>query len=144
MYARIGKVSANTVTRGATLLDIEDCLRQVMAIQGALGASLIDYPSGSTIGAAGRGPNGHDDFTAAGTANLVHATVDTAAFATVGEPGHVEDIVITAGNGYHVVHLLSSDIGRRLVLYLWLDRILGNLAMTQLSIRSISEQLVNA
>ena len=137
MQARIGKVSANTVTRGANVLNIEDCLRQVMAIQGALGASLIDYPSGSTIGAAGRGPNG-------GTAHLVHATVDTAAFATIGEPGHVEDIVITAGNGYHVVHLLSSGIGRRLVLYLWLDRMLGNLAMTQMSIRSISEQLVNA
>ena len=124
------------------MLSIEDCLRQVMAIQGALGASLIDYPSGSTIGAAGRGPIGADDPTAKSPAHLVHATVDTAAFATVGEPGHVEDIVITAGNGYHVVRLLQSGIGGRLVLYLWLDRLHGNLAMTQMSLRNISEQLV--
>jgi hypothetical protein len=123
------------------VLNIEDCLRQVMAIQGALGASLIDYPSGSTIGAAGRGPHDPDDRSAAGAAQLVHATVDTAAFATVGEPGHVEDIVITAGNGYHLVHLLSGTLGGRLVLYLWLDRMLGNLAMTQRSIRTISAQL---
>ena len=125
------------------MLNIEDCLRQAMAIQGALGASLIDYPSGSTIGALGRGPNGVDESTAVGPADLVHATVDTAAFATVGQPGHVEDIVITAGNGYHVVHLLQSGIGRRLVLYLWLDRLHGNLAITQMSLRNISEQLVS-
>jgi hypothetical protein len=120
------------------VLNIEDCLRQVMAIQGALGASLIDYPSGSTIGAVGRGPHDQDDRTAAGAARFVHATVDTAAFATIGEPGHVDDIVITAGNGYHLVHLLS---GGRLLLYLWLDRMMGNLAMTQRSIRSIGAQL---
>jgi hypothetical protein len=128
----------------ANVLNIEDCLRQVMAIQGALGASLIDYPSGSTMGAVGRGPSGHDDLTSSRTATLVHATVDTAAHASIGEPGHVEDIVITAGNGYHLVHLLGSHLGGRLVLYLWLDRMLGNLAMTQRSLRAIGAQLAAA
>src|SRR5262245_30981628 len=103
-----------------------------MAIQGALGVSLIDYPSGSTIGAAGRSPSGEDDFTADAAARVIHATVDTAAFATMGlrpgwadgtpsdrpSPGanHVDNIVITAGNGYHLLHVLSSTLGGRLVL----------------------------
>jgi len=128
-----------------------------MAIQGALGVRLIDYPSGSTIGTAGRSPSGQDDFTADGAARLIHATVDTAAFATISlrqgwadatssdRPSqgadHVDNIVITAGNGYHLLHVLSSTLGGRLVLYLWLDRVLGNLAMTQRSLRSISAQL---
>jgi hypothetical protein len=120
--------------------NIEDCLRQVMAIQGALGVSLVDYPSGSTIGSAGRGPSGHDEFTAAGAAKLIYATVDTAAFATVGRPDQVEDIVITAGNGYHLLHLMSNGFGDRLVLYVWLDRALGNLAITQRSLRTIGLQ----
>jgi len=123
------------------VLSIEDCLRQVMAIQGALGVSLIDYPSGSTIGTAGRSPSGEDDFTADGAARLIHATVDTAAFATISRPDHVDNIVITAGNGYHLLHVLSSTLGGRLVLYLWLDRVLGNLAITQRSLRSISAQI---
>lgn len=113
----------------------------MMAIQGALGASLIDYPSGSTIGAVGRGPGGPDEFTAAGAARLIHATVQTAAFATIGQPDRVEDIVITAGNGYHLVHVLLNSIGQRLVLYVWLDRMLGNLAMTQRSLGAIAAQL---
>ena len=122
------------------MLSIEDCLRQVMAIQGAIGVSLIDYPSGSTIGAAGRSPSGQDDFTADGAARLIHATVDTAAFATVTQPDDVDNIVVTAGNGYHLLHVLTSTLGGRLVLYLWLDRVLGNLAMTRRSLRSISAQ----
>ena len=120
--------------------NIEDCLRQVMAIQGALGVSLVDYPSGSTIGSAGRGPSGHDEFTAAGAARLIYATVDTAAFATVGRPDRVEDIVITAGNGYHLLHLMTNGFGGRLVLYNWLDQTQGNLAITQRALRTIGLQ----
>ena len=121
--------------------DIEDCLRQAMAIRGALGASLIDYPSGLTVGAAGSGPSGRDEVTAASTATLVRATVDAAAMATVGRPGHLEDIVVTAGNGYHLVHFPDDGRDRRLVLYMWLDRDTGNLAMTQRSLRAIGAQL---
>jgi hypothetical protein len=112
-----------------------------MAIHGAIGASVIDYPTGLTVGSLGRGPHGPDEATAAGAVRLVHATADTAAFATVGRPEHVEDIVITAGNGYHLVHLLANGFDGRLVLYVWLDRMLGNLAMTQRSLHSIGAQL---
>ncbi len=126
---------------GDDVTEIDDCLRQAMAIRGALGASLIDYPSGLTMAAAGSGPSGRDEVTAASTATLVRATVDAAAVATMGQPGHLEDIVVTAGNGYHLVHFPDSGRDRRLVLYMWLDRDTGNLAMTQRSLRAIGARL---
>jgi len=116
--------------------DIEECLRQVMTVQGALGASVFDYPSGSSIGVASPDPD--DDVGLA--ANLVHVAVQAAAFTAVNRPERVEEIVVTAGNGYHVVHLLTA----RLALYVWLDRVLGNLALTQRAMRSIGLQFVAA
>lgn len=120
---------------------VEDCLRQVMAIRGTLGASLIDYTSGLAVGSAGRGASGHPPATAAGATKLVQATVGNAAFASAGQPGHVDDIVVTADNGYHLVHFLVPAQNARLVLYVWLDRVLGNLAITQRRLHSIAEEI---
>jgi hypothetical protein len=121
--------------------DIEGCLRQVMAIRGALRASVVDYPSGLTMGAVGRAPSGPDDGAGAGTARLVHASANTAAYATVGRPTRLEDVVVTADNGYHLLHFPLAGPGGRVVLYLWLDRMTGNLAMTQRNLHAIGTQL---
>lgn len=112
----------------------------MMAIPGALGASLIDFPSGSTIGAVGRGSD-HGDVDGGGAADLISATMRTAAFATAGRPQRVEDIVITAGNGYHLLHPLFRGGDRRLVLYMWLDRVQGNLAVTQRRLTAIAAHI---
>ncbi len=122
--------------------EIGDCLRQVMAIRGALGASLIDYTSGLTLASAGRGPSGNHEVTSAGASRVVQATVDSPAFATLGWPSHVEDIIINARNGYHLLHFVATGFDARLVLYLWLDGVHGNLAMTQRCLRSITRELV--
>jgi hypothetical protein len=115
-------------------LDSEDCLRQLMAVRGALGASLVEYTSGMTVRAAG----GDAHLRAPGVTSLVHASLTTAGLATFGQPGHVEDIVLTAANGYHLVRFVTG----RLVLYLWLDRDAGNLAMTQRQLSSAARDLV--
>jgi hypothetical protein len=117
--------------------EFEDCLRQAMAIRGALGASLIDHVSGTTVAFAGR-----ERAATAGPAEVARATIGGAAFAPQAVPGHVEDIVITAANGYHLLHFVITALGARLVLYLWLDRMLGNLAMTQRALRAIGHGLV--
>lgn len=135
--------------------EFEDCLRQAMAIRGALGASLIDHVSGMTVASVGRGTGAsRGDLT--GPAEVARATIGGAAFAPAAVPGHVEDIVITAANGYHLLHFVLAEVsagargaragdasfGARLVLYLWLDRMLGNLAMTQRALRAIGHAMV--
>jgi hypothetical protein len=138
---RTVRTGTSTVHKGADVPDIEDCLRQVMAIRGALGASLIDYPSGLTMACTGRGTSVADDLAGISTVRLARATLDTAASATIGRPNQVEDVAITAENGYHLLHFPASGPGGRLVLYLWLDRTIGNLAITQRSLHTIGTQL---
>jgi hypothetical protein len=113
-----------------------------MAIRGALGASLIDYMSGRPLGSVGRGPSDDHEVTAAGATKVVHDVLDSEAFATLGWPGHVDDIIIRARNGYHLLHFVPTRFDAQLVLYVWVDRMLGNLAMAQRSLRSITRELV--
>jgi hypothetical protein len=125
-----------------------------MAIQGTLRASLIDHSSGMTVAAAGRdgpagysagGPDGADpDGADAGPMDIVRATMGSPAFVAPATPGYVEDIVITAANGYHLIHFVVPAFDARLVLYVWLDRLIGNLAMTQRSLHNIGRHLIAA
>lgn len=124
------------------VLDSEDCLRQVMAIRGARGATLVDYTTGLTVRCAGRMPGEDDGLAAAGITSMIRATVGGSAFASVGHPDSIDDIVVTAGNGYHLVHFVTGRPDSPLVLYLWLDRLDGNLAMTQRRLRATTAELV--
>lgn len=124
------------------MLDSAECLRQVMAMQGAIGAHLVDTTTGLSVGSAGRAPNGDHRVTAAGVADLLHATLSSGAIATVGRPGSVDDIVVTAGNGYHLMHVVGGRSAAPLLLYVWLDRTTGNLAMAQRRMRAATSELV--
>lgn len=100
--------------------DIDGYLRRAMRLRGALGACLVDHPSGSSVRCTGR-------LDAAGEVGaLVNAVVLLAASATPGGPVRADNVVVTASNGYHLLRPLG--IGG-LVLYIWLDRVVGNLAM---------------
>jgi hypothetical protein len=120
------------------LLEISECLKQAMTIRGAWGASLIDVTSGLTIGSTGRHPSGDDRSLGAGAAELVRATVANAAFTSVGEPSRLEDLVITSSDGFHVIQFAPSG---SVVLYVWLDPVEGNLAITKRSLRLIAREL---
>ncbi|GAA1041013.1 hypothetical protein GCM10009557_63720 [Virgisporangium ochraceum] len=133
--------------------DFEDLLRQVMAIRGTLRAALIDHSSGMTVAALGRGDDGEDADRQqprwepdgdTGPMDIIRATVSSPTFVAPATPGYVEDIVITSANGYHLIHFVVTAFDARLVLYVWLDRLVGNLAMTQRSLRNLGQHLVAA
>lgn len=124
------------------VLDSEDCLRQVMAIRGALGATLLDYASGLAVRSAGQMPGEDHLLAAIGVAGMVRATLGGPAFASLGRPGRIDDIIVTAENGYHLIHFATGRPDTPLVLYLWLDRRTGNLAMTQRRLRTTTAELV--
>jgi hypothetical protein len=123
-------------------LDSEDCLRQIMAIRGVVGASLVDYASGTMLGSSGREPSDEHEVTAHGVASVVSAALGSPAFTAAGSAATLDGIVLTAGNGYHLVHLIGARPDAVLVLYVWLDRLLGNLAMAQRRIHVLTEGLV--
>jgi hypothetical protein len=124
--------------------DSDDCLRQVMAINGVLCASLVDCRSGQSINSAGREPAENRQVTAAGVTSIVSAALDGAPFASIGIVDRLDTIVVTAGNGYHLIRFVASPPEALLALYVWLDRILGNLAMAERHIRLVADGLVAA
>ncbi|WP_432830142.1 hypothetical protein [Dactylosporangium sp. CA-092794] len=124
---------------------IDDCLRRAMTIRGAIGASLIDYTTGQTLGLEGgqEGIAPHADPAAAamGSANVIHAAMQTAACAPAAPGDTVEDVIISTSAAYHLIRPVRTSFDSRLVLYVWLDRNEGNLAIARRRVRSLADDL---
>jgi hypothetical protein len=121
---------------------VDNCLQQAMAIPGALGASIVDYTTGFPVATTGAAPNADHDGAAAGTAEVVQAATSRALFTSALPHDLLEDLIITTAVGYHLLRPVQTDFDSRLVLYLWLDRALGNLAVARRRMQSLAEELV--
>ncbi|MGR8010159.1 hypothetical protein [Streptomyces hypolithicus] len=142
---------------------IDECLLAAMTLPGALGAALVDWTSGLALGTVGASPNGDHEATAAETAELARMAAEQQAFAGPGagvdsgagsgsgsEPGSaparkgpaVEDVIITAPSGYHLLRFVETTFDSSVFLHLWLDREEGNLALARLRLASLAERLV--
>ncbi len=119
---------------------IDECLLAAMVLPGARGASLVDWTSGLALGTVGDSPNGDHEATAAETAELARMAAEQRAFSPDGLP--VEDVIITAPSGYHLLRYVETAFDSSVFLHLWLDREDGNLALARLRLRSLAEQLV--
>ena len=54
----------------------------------------------------------------------------------------LEDLIITTAGGYHLLRPVQTDFDSRLVLYVWLDRVLGNLAVARHRMQKLADDLV--
>ncbi|WP_067497309.1 hypothetical protein [Actinoplanes sp. TFC3] len=120
---------------------VEECLREAMTIPGALGASIVDYTTGFPVAMTGAAPNEDHEAAAAGTAEVVQAAQSRSLFVSAVPHDLLEDLIITTAGGYHLLRLVHTGFDSRLVLYLWLDRLRGNLAVARLRMQTLAEQL---
>ena len=121
---------------------VDNCLQEAMAIPGALGASLVDYTTGFPVASTGAAPNSDHDGAAAGTADVVQAANNRALFTSALPHDLLEDVIITTAGGYHLLRPVQTDFDSRLVLYVWLDRALGNLAVARRRMQTLTGDLV--
>lgn len=121
---------------------VDQCLREAMTIPGAIGASIVDYTTGFPIATTGVAPNSDHEAAAAGTADVVHAANSRSLFASAIPHDLLEDLIITTTGGYHLLRMVQTDFDSRLVLYVWLDRMNGNLAVARLRMRTLAAELV--
>jgi hypothetical protein len=119
-------------------MDIDTALKEAMMVDGALGAALVDYESGMTLGTAGGSRTLNLEIAAAGNTDVVRA--ETRALQALGVQDEVEDILITLDRQYHLIRVLARG-GHRLFLYLALDRPRANLALARHRLRSIERDL---
>jgi hypothetical protein len=113
-----------------------------MTIPGAVGASIVDYTTGFALASAGAAPDADHQATAAGAADVVQAANSRSPFVSALPHDLLEDLIITTAGGYHLLRPVQTDFDSRLVLYVWLDRPHGNLALARRRMQRLADELV--
>jgi hypothetical protein len=121
-------------------VNIEAALKEAMNIDGALGACLVDWESGMSLGAVGGGKYLDLDVAAAGNTEVIRAKMRTMEALRLDDT--IEDILITLAKQYHLIRLLkSSRSDQGLFLYLVLDRSKANLALARHQLKRIESDI---
>jgi hypothetical protein len=104
---------------------VTDSLKELLRLDGALCAALVDANSGMMLGSAGSGLD--LELAAAGNTEVVRAKLRT--MKSLGLNDAIEDILISLAKQYHIIRPVQSKPG--IFMYLVLDRTRANLAMAR-------------
>jgi hypothetical protein len=123
------------------MINVETALKEALSIEGAVGAALVDFESGMSLGTLGGGDWLNLDVAAAGNTEVIRAKMRVMSELSLDDS--IEDILITLGRQYHLIRLIG-ETGRgapTLFLYLVLDRSRANLALARHHLRRIESDL---
>ncbi|MFF0739657.1 hypothetical protein ACFYVL_04570 [Streptomyces sp. NPDC004111] len=119
---------------------VETSLKEAMtAVEGSVGAALVDYTSGMALGTLGGGKDLDLAVAAAGNTDVIRAKIRT--MEMLGLEEDIEDVLITLNTQYHLIRLIKGRGGNGLFLYLVLDKGRANLAMARHQLRRIEADL---
>ena len=137
LMARIEASTSETCSKEINMADVKESLNTAMAIDGALGAALVDYTSGMCLGIAGGNPNLNMEGAAAGNTAVVRAKMKV--MKDLGLKDGIDDMLISLGRQYHLIRPLKK--APNLFLYLATDRERSNLALARHKLNEIEESL---
>lgn len=120
-----------------SMADVNQSLQEIMKMDGAVGAALVDWQSGMTLGTAGGGPHLNLDVAAAGNTDVVRSKLKV--MQNLGLNDKIEDILITLTTQYHLIRLLERD--QSLFVYVVLSKESANLAMARYKLSQIEHAL---
>lgn len=124
-----------TVSTEDNTMALDNSIQQLLGIDGAIGAAIIDSESGMAL-AQGGSPGFDLGVAAAGNSNVVRAKLAT--MKEIGLEGKIDDILITLDAQYHLINVLNTPSTRGLFIYLVLDRSRANLALARHRLRAIA------
>lgn len=114
---------------------IKQTLDELLAVDGAMCASIVDSTSGMILGSAGTGVD--MEVAAAGNTEVVRAKMKT--MRALGLNDVIEDILITLGKHYHIIRPSSRKEG--VFIYFVLDKARSNLAMARRKTQDVDKEL---
>ncbi|GGO15386.1 hypothetical protein [Microbispora bryophytorum] len=121
------------------MANMDVSLKEMLTIDGAVGAAVADYGSGMALGTLGGSKD--LDLQVAAAANTEVVKAKLRAIDALKLNDGIEDILITLGTQYHIIRPLTGRGGKGLFLYLALDRNRANLAMARHQLRTIEDKL---
>ena len=107
------------------MASIKQTLDDILTIDGAMCAAVVDSGSGMILGSEGSGVD--MEIAAAGNTEVVRAKLKT--MRALGLSDVIEDMLITLGRQYHI--LRPSSVKEGLFLYVVLDKQRANLALAR-------------
>jgi hypothetical protein len=114
---------------------IKQSLDELLTLDGALCAAVVDSASGMMLGSAGTGVD--LEVAAAGNTEVMRAKLKT--MRSLGLNDVIEDILITLGKQYHLIRPLSRKEG--VFIYFVLDKAKSNLAIARRKMQDIEKDL---
>ncbi|MFZ5446738.1 MAG: hypothetical protein ACOZQL_42520 [Myxococcota bacterium] len=118
-------------------MNIKQTLEEVMKIEGAIGACVVDYKSGLSLGSIGGNASFNIEIAAAGNAEVVRSKLKV--MGQIGLKEKIEDILISLNTQYHIIRPLST--AGSLFIYVALHRANANLALARHKISEFEGQL---
>ena len=119
------------------MASVKEVLKQILQLDGALGACVVDSNSGMMLGAEGGTGVVDLEVAAAGNTDVVRAKRKT--MLALNLEDSIEDILITLGKQYHIIRPLRTNDA--LFIYLVLDKTKSNLAMARHKLADIEKHL---
>lgn len=114
---------------------IKQTLDELMTLDGAMCASVVDSSSGMMLGSIGSGVD--MELAAAGNTEVVRAKTKT--MRSLGLNDVIEDILITLGKQYHIIRPSARKDG--VFIYFVLDKQRGNLAMARRKTLDVDKEM---
>ena len=114
---------------------IKQTLDELMTLDGALCAAVVDSTSGMMLGSVGSGVD--LEVAAAGNTEVIRAKTKT--MRSLGLNDIIEDILITLGKQYHILRPSSRKDG--VFIYLVLDKQRSNLAMARRKTQDVDKEM---
>ena len=115
--------------------NLAQSLEDLMQIDGAMAAAVVDSNSGMVLGKAG---GGFDlDVAGAGNTEVVRAKLKT--MKSLGLKDSIEDMLITLGKQYHIIRPMTERAG--VFVYLVLDKAKASLALARIKTAEIESGL---
>jgi hypothetical protein len=118
------------------MASIKQAMDEMMTLDGAVCAALVDSSSGMIMGQIGTGVD--LEVAAAGNTEVVRAKLKT--MRSLGLNDVIEDILITLGKQYHIIRPMARKDG--LFIYIVLDKNKSNLALARRKVQDIEKELV--
>jgi predicted regulator of Ras-like GTPase activity (Roadblock/LC7/MglB family) len=118
------------------MASIQDSLDSIMDIDGAIGAALVDFKSGMTLGTIG---GGDVDMELAGASNTEVVRSKKQVIEQLDLNDEIDDILITLGKQYHLIDIFSKN--ENVFTYVILDKDKANLALARMQIEQIDGDL---
>jgi hypothetical protein len=119
------------------LANINVSLSELMKLDGAIGAAVVDSNSGMMLGATGGAGSINLEVAAAGNTEVVRAKRKT--MRALGLKDEIEDVLITLQTQYHVIRPLRANDA--LFVYLVLDKQKANLALSRHHLTGVERDL---